>query len=210
MSENAVSLSSNSIDKAIDEYHNTTSYSGSSSSTSSIGSSSGGNSTDEGYTFGVPRVPLEIVQEQLRKRAASRSHAGTSTSPPPSSPLDEEETVYSCAISVNSKTNEQRLNNLRTWYQIPDELNPRLAIHGEWCCNPRFGIDVYEAYFLGGFRLPLNAFARELLIRLGLAVRQFNPNTWRLVISMQILWKEVFGGDRPLTMDEFFFCYKPS
>ena len=27
---------------------------------------------------------------------------------------------------------------------------------------------------------------------------------------MQVLWREVFGGDRPLTMDEFFFCHKPS
>ena len=101
------------------------------------------------------------------------------------------------------------MNNLKTWYQIPDELNPRLSICGEWCCNPHFGIGVYAAYFLGGFRLPLNAFARELLVRLGLAVCQFNPNAWRLVISMQILWREVFGGDRPLTVDEFLFCYKP-
>ena len=27
---------------------------------------------------------------------------------------------------------------------------------------------------------------------------------------MQILWKEVFGGNRPLTVDEFLYCYKPS
>ena len=26
---------------------------------------------------------------------------------------------------------------------------------------------------------------------------------------MQVLWREVFGGDRPLTMDKFLFCYKP-
>ena len=49
----------------------------------------------------------------------------------------------------------------------------------------------------------------ELLVKLGLAVCQFNPNAWRLIISMQILWKEVFGGDRPLTIDKFLFCYKP-
>ena len=58
--------------------------------------------------------------------------------------------------------------------------------------------------------MPLNAFARELLVRLGLGVCQFNPNTWRLVISMQILWREVFGGDRLLTVDEFLYCYKLS
>ena len=63
---------------------------------------------------------------------------------------------------------------------------------------------------MGGFRLPLNAFARELLVRLGLGICQFNPNAWRLIISIQILWREVFGGDCPLTVDEFLFCYKPS
>ena len=36
-----------------------------------------------------------------------------------------------------------------------------------------------------------------------------NPNAWRLVISMQILRREAFGGDRPLTVDEFLYCYKP-
>ena len=39
-----------------------------------------------------------------------------------------------------------------------------------------FGIGVYEAYLLGGLRLLLNAFARELLTMLGLGVCQFNPN----------------------------------
>jgi len=105
---------------------------------------------------------------------------------------------------------EQRLNNIRTWYQIPDELNPRLPICGEWCCNPHLGIGVYEAYFLGGLRLPLNAFSRELLVRFGLGVCQFNLNVWKLIVSMQILWRKVFGGDRPLTVDKFLYCYKPS
>ena len=55
MSKVVVFLSSNSVDKAIGEYYDSTSYSGSSSS-----SNSGGNTTDEEYTFGVPRVPLEV------------------------------------------------------------------------------------------------------------------------------------------------------
>ena len=50
MSEIVLSLSSTSTDKAIDEYHDPSSFSGSSDS------SSGGN-TDE-YVFGVPGVPL--------------------------------------------------------------------------------------------------------------------------------------------------------
>ena len=123
----SVSSSSDGTKKAIDEYHDSTGYSGSSSSSSH--SSSRGSSTDEGYTSGVPRFPLEVIQEQLRK--ASRSQAGTSSKVPPSSPLDEAKIiVYSCAVDIPSKTDEQRLNNLRTWYQIPDELNPRLPVHG--------------------------------------------------------------------------------
>ena len=73
-----------------------------------------------------------------------------------------------------------------------------------------FWIGIYEAYLLGGLRLPLNAFVKELLTRLGLGVCQLNPNAWRLIVSMQVLWKEVFEGDRPLTVDKFLYCYKPS
>ena len=144
MSEIVVSSSSNSTEKAIDEY-----YDESSDSSSDTSNSSGGNTTNEEYVSGVPGFPIEVVQEQLRK--ALGSQAGTSSFIPLSNPLDEAEViVYSCAVDIPSKTDEQRLNNLREWYQIPDEFNPRLLVCGEWCCNPHFGIGMYEAYLLGG------------------------------------------------------------
>ena len=111
MSEVVVSSSSNSVDKAIKKYHDSTSYSGSSSS-----SSSNGNTMDKVYTSGVPGVPLEVFQEHLRMRVASGSQVGTSTSIPSSPPLDEVETVYSCVVGIPSKTNERRLVVLRSWY----------------------------------------------------------------------------------------------
>ena len=69
MFEVEVSSSSNSVDKAIDEYHDSTS----SSSSSSSSSNSGGNTTDEEYTFSVLGVPLKVFQEHLWIRAASGS-----------------------------------------------------------------------------------------------------------------------------------------
>ena len=61
MSEIVLSSSSDSVDKAIDEYTDRSSFSGSSdSNSSSSGSSSEGNTTDE-YTFGVLGVPLEVL-----------------------------------------------------------------------------------------------------------------------------------------------------
>ena len=163
MSEVFVSSSSNSVDKAIDEYHDSFSYSGSSGNNSSCG-----NTMDEEYTSGVPGVPFEVLQEHLRTRAAFR--VGTSTSIPPSPPLDKVETLYNCIVGIPSKIDQRRLTALRSWYQIPDNLNPRLAIRGEWCYQPHFRIGIYEAYLLRGLKLPLNAFARELLNRLGLRV----------------------------------------
>ena len=78
----------------------------------------GGSSTNEGCTSSVPGFPLEVIQEQRRK---------ASSKVPPSNPLDEVEIiVYNCAVDIPSKTDEQRFNNLRTWYQVQDELNPRL------------------------------------------------------------------------------------
>ena len=60
MFETVLSSSSNSVDKAIDEYHDLSSFSGSSDDSSNSDSSIGGNTTDE-YTFGVPGVPLEVL-----------------------------------------------------------------------------------------------------------------------------------------------------
>ena len=82
MSKIVISSSSNSTEKAIDEYYDTTSDSGSSNSSHSNEESS----TDEGYTSGVPGLPLEVIQEQLRK--ASGSQASTSSSVSLFSPLE--------------------------------------------------------------------------------------------------------------------------
>ena len=44
---------------------------------------------------------------------------------------------------------------------------------------------------------------------LGLSVSQIAPNAWRTFIGAEILWGSLSGGNRQLTLDEFFYCYRP-
>ena len=113
MSEIVLSSSSDNVDKAIDEYTDPSSFSGSNDSNNSgsgSGSSSEGNTTNE-YESGVPGLPLEVVQEGLRNRSESGSKAGTSALS--STDKDEVEVVYSCAIGVVSKTNDRKIELLK-------------------------------------------------------------------------------------------------
>ena len=103
------SSSTDSIDKAIYEYCEDNSDRSSSSGTSDAS----GGSTDENYSSRALRFPIEIIQKQLRR--ASGSQAGSPSSVPSSNPMDEEEIVFSCAVGIHSKTDEQRLSNLKSW-----------------------------------------------------------------------------------------------
>ena len=108
MSEIVLSSSSDSVDKAIDEYTDHSSFSGSCDSNSSSSSSSSEGNTSDEYTSGIPRVPLEVLQEGLKTRFEFESKARTSA--PLSTVQDEEEeVVYSCAIGIDSKTDDRKI-----------------------------------------------------------------------------------------------------
>ena len=68
---------------------------------------------------------------------------------------------------------------------------------------------MYDAMFAAGLKLPLMALHRQLVDYLGLSVSQIAPNAWRTFIGAEILWGSPSGGNRQLTLDEFFYCYKP-
>ena len=73
MSEVVISSSSNSDNGSSSSTSDSGSSSNSGSRSNSSSSSSGRNTMDKQYTFGVLGVPLEVLQEVLRTRAASRS-----------------------------------------------------------------------------------------------------------------------------------------
>lgn len=117
MAEIMVSSSSDKDARTIDEYHDENNTSGSNSdSDSSCSSSNVGNTTDKQYSSGVPRVPLEILQEKMRTRVASGSSVVPSTSAPLFASSSEEENLYCCAIGIPSKIDKKKLNSLRIWY----------------------------------------------------------------------------------------------
>ena len=209
-----MSGSSSSLEKEIDEYQDVSSRSGGSYE-SGEGSTSGSSSSssDEHYSSGVPGFSLEEFQE-IQCRTASGTGASSSRRPP--SPLqdveeeEDEDVIYSCAPEVASTLDKLKLKTLVDRYQIPKEFKPRLPNDGELCCSPSSGLGVYTSYLLVGLRFPLNSFCRALLHRLGIGPNQLNPNGWRMIVAMQMLWREALEGNRPITMDEFLYCYKPS
>ena len=68
---------------------------------------------------------------------------------------------------------------------------------------------MYDAMFAAGLRLLLTAFHRQLVDYLGLSVSQIAPNAWRTFIGAEILWGSLSGRNCQLTLDEFFYCYRP-
>ena len=47
---------------------------------------------------------------------------------PSSSEEEEEEILYCYAVGIPSKIDEEKLGSIKSWYQIPDDLNPRLVV----------------------------------------------------------------------------------
>ena len=100
--------------------------------------------------------------------------------------------------------------DLRDRYQILDHITICLPGKFEKCYSGKtadFGM--YDAILAVGFRLPLTALHRQLVNFLDLSVSQITPNAWRIFIGAEILWGQLSGGNRQLTLDEFFWCYHP-
>ena len=99
---------------------------------------------------------------------------------------------------------------LRPHYQIPDHIPIRLPKENERCYLGRTAdIGMYDAMFTAGLRLPLTALHLQLADFLGLSVSQIAPNAWRIFISIEVLWGRLSGGNRQLSVNEFFYCYRP-
>ena len=96
-----------------------------------------------------------------------------------------------CAVKVSSSIDTDKLSFFRDRYQFPDDVRTHFVASDEWCCSPRsLGIDIYESFILAGLRFPRNAFTKELFRMQGIAPSKLNPNGWRIIVAMQLLWRE--------------------
>lgn len=70
-------------------------------------------------------------------------------------------------------------------------------------CSTRSLLDVG---FIAGLRLPLTSLLHQLVAYMGVSVCQITPNAWRILIWAEVLWGQLSGGHRSLTLEEFFHC----
>lgn len=99
---------------------------------------------------------------------------------------------------------------LRPRFQIPANVPIRKDNLGKKCYDGRSSdVDFYEAAFIAGLRLPLSFLHRQLASFMGVSVCQIAPNAWRIFIGAEMLGGQLSGGHHSLTLDEFFYCYKP-
>ena len=61
-----------------------------------------------------------------------------------------------------------------------------------------------------GLRFPLSAFHCRFLQYLRLAITQISPNTWRVFLGAEVLYRVMFDGACRMMVEEFFHCYRPS
>ena len=100
--------------------------------------------------------------------------------------------------------------NLRDHLQIFEHIPIHLRGKFEKCYSGKIAnVGMYDAMFAARLKLPLTTLHRQLAIFLGFSIIQITPNTWRIFLGAEILWGLLSGGNRQLTLNEFFYRYRP-
>ena len=108
------------------------------------------------------------------------------------------------------KMRDKVFKELRTRYQIPDHISIPLPRKKENCYTRMTAdVDMYDAVLAARLRLPLMTLYLQLVDFMGLSVSQIAPNAWRTFIGTEVLWGRLSGGNYQLSLDKFFYCYKP-
>ena len=169
----------------------------------------------EDYVEGVGEKVLGEVEEEQESDGDEEEDDGDEESYEEASvsPVGNRPFILPEDWAVNKflpKMSEKVFKELRTRFKIPDHISFRLPRKEEKCYTGRTtDVSMYDAMLSAGLRLPLTVLHRQLVDFMGIFVSQIAPNAWRTFIRTEVLWGRLSGGNRQLSLDEFFYCYKP-
>ena len=99
---------------------------------------------------------------------------------------------------------------LKPRFQIFDDVPMRKGTKREKCyIGYSHEVGFYKAAFIAGLWFPLSHLHRQLADYLGIFVYEIAPNAWSIFIGAEVLWGQLSEGNYFLTLEEFFYCYKP-
>jgi len=152
-------------------------------------------------------VPLEALSNRIMARGAGE-RVGTSGSGNVvcASGSVTSDVPVAVPLPRKNKMNLYELEKLRWEYGIPKYVGLRLPEEGESVRYPDDGsVMICPDYFKHGFRLPLHPWVHSMLVRLGYAPGQYNPNFWILLHGVYIAWW-LAGLGEP-SFDQFMYLY---
>ncbi|KAK9232014.1 hypothetical protein WN943_022256 [Citrus x changshan-huyou] len=108
---------------------------------------------------------------------------------------------------MSCTTTFDELNDLRLRYSIPGEIPLRIPGKKDTPSRPPRGyVTLYLESFKYGLRCPLQPYFARILNGLNLAPGQLNPNGWRVLSGLFILWDRCCQGEP--TVDEVKHLYQ--
>lgn len=91
---------------------------------------------------------------------------------------------------MRCETSLQDLDQLRAMYHIPASVDLRLPGENNTPSHPPRGyVTLFLESFRWGVRLPLQSYFARVLSQLRLAPGQLNPNGWRVLFGLYVLWR---------------------
>ena len=145
--------------------------------------------------------------------AASRSDAAGDVRPsgvPSADTLSPPETSATLAADDKvSRCSEADVEHIRKQFHLSATITTRAMSAEERSTHPPPSLVAFnKAIMKHGARLPLHHLVRGVLAHWGLAPSQLNPNAYKIMAGMHILWRVWFAED--VTVEEVCYLYKPS